>query len=237
MGRKYSIGSFPLTSYLSTPTLYYRSSGSRSSLDISFVPFSLALSYSWELLQHLGSDHLPILVTVLFLCALSPQPTSPFFNFQKVLWDDFAFYFDSHRPSATKYSSVSLSSSATLFTSLALSAVKFPIPFGHVKCQLQAWWSPEVEEAAIERRKTFAGAHRSDEDCQAYISASRHVLSVIAKVKIEAWQATCSYLCLLNLTLNLCILFFVLSPALHSLLLICPTVPFPGSRLWSLPTT
>ena len=43
-----------------TSTLLHRSSGSRSSPDISFAPSSLALSCSWEVLQHLGSDHLPI---------------------------------------------------------------------------------------------------------------------------------------------------------------------------------
>ena len=36
----------------------------------------------------------------------------------------------------------------------------------------------------------FAAAHKSDEDCQAYISASRHNSSVIAKAKAEVWQAT-----------------------------------------------
>ena len=45
-----------------------------------------------------------------------------------------------------------------------------------------------------ERRKAFAAAHRSDEDCQAYISASRHASSVIAKAKTEVWQTTCSSL-------------------------------------------
>ena len=49
-----------------------------------------------------------------------------------------------------------------------------------------------MEEAVSERRKVFAAAHRSDEDRQAYNSASRHVSSVIAKA--EAWQATCSSL-------------------------------------------
>ena len=51
-----------------------------------------------------------------------------------------------------------------------------------------------MEEAVSERRKTFAAAHRSDEDRQACISASRCVLSVIAKAKAEAWQTTCSSL-------------------------------------------
>ena len=47
-----------------------------------------------------------------------------------------------------------------------------------------------MEEAVSERRKAFATAHRSDEDRQAYISASRRASSVIAKAKAEAWQAT-----------------------------------------------
>ena len=49
-----------------------------------------------------------------------------------------------------------------------------------------------MEQAVSERRKAFAAAHRSDQDRQAYISASRCALSVIAKA--EAWQTTCSSL-------------------------------------------
>ena len=45
-----------------------------------------------------------------------------------------------------------------------------------------------------ERRKAFAIAHRSDEDRQAYISASRLASSVITIAKAEAWQTTCSSL-------------------------------------------
>ena len=51
-----------------------------------------------------------------------------------------------------------------------------------------------MEEAVSERRKAFAAAHKSDEDRQDYISASRHASSVIAKAKAEAWQTTCSSL-------------------------------------------
>ena len=51
-----------------------------------------------------------------------------------------------------------------------------------------------MESAVSERRKAFAAAHRSDEDRQAYISASRRASSVIAKAKAEAWQTTSSSL-------------------------------------------
>ena len=180
--------------YPDAPTLIHRSSGSRSSPDISFAPSSLALSCSWEVLQDLGSDHLPILLSVPVSPVFHPNERPPSFNFQKARWDDFASYIDSHCPSAEEYSSLSLSSAAALFTSLALNAAKSSIPLGRIKRHLKARWSAEVEGAVSERRKAFAAAHSSDEDRQAYISASRRASSVIAKAKLEAWQTTCSSL-------------------------------------------
>ena len=177
-----------------TPTLLHRSSGSRSSPDISFAPSTLALSCSWEVLQDLGSDHLPILLSVPLSPVFRPNERPPSFNFQTARWDYFASYFDSHCPSAEEYSS--LSSAAALFTSLALNAAKSSIPFGRIKRPPKAWWSAEVEEAVSERRKAFAAAHTSNEDRQAYISASRRASSVIAKAKAEAWQTICSSLSL-----------------------------------------
>ena len=106
-------------------------------------------------------------------------------------------YFDSYCSSAEEYySSLSLSSAAALYTSLALNAAKSSISFRSIKRHSKAWWSAEVEGAVSERRKAFAAAHRSDEDHQAYISASRRASSVIAKAKTktEAWQTTCTSL-------------------------------------------
>ena len=127
----------------------------------------------------------------LSLRSFAPTSAPPSFNFQKARWDGFASYIDSHCPSAKEYSSLPLSSAAALFTSLALNAAKSSIPFGRIKRPLKAWWSAEMESAVSERRKAFAAAHRSDEDRQAYISASRRASSVIAKAKAEAWQTTC----------------------------------------------
>ena len=146
------------------------------------------------MLQDLGSDHLPILLSVPLSPVFRPNERPPSFNFQKARWDGFASYFDSHRSSAEEYSSLSLSSAAALFTYLALNAAKSSIPFGRIKRPSKAWWSAEVEQAISERRKAFVAAHRSDEDRQAYISASRRASSVIAKAKAEAWQTTCTSL-------------------------------------------
>ena len=104
------------------PTLLHRSSGSRSYPDVSFALFSLALSCSWEVLQNLCSNHLPILLTVPLSPVFRPNERLPFMNFRKDRQDDFAFYFDSHCP-AEKYSSLFLSFAAVLFTSLTLNAL------------------------------------------------------------------------------------------------------------------
>ena len=146
------------------------------------------------MLQDLGSDHLPNLLSVPLSPVFRPNECPPFFNFQKARWDDFASYFDSHCPSAEEYSSLSLASAAALFTSLAMNAAKSSISFGRIKRPPKAWWSAEVEEAVSERCRAFATAHRSDKDRQAYISASRRASSVIAKAKAEAWQTTCTSL-------------------------------------------
>ena len=146
------------------------------------------------MLQDPGSDHLPILLSVPLSPVFRPNERPPSFNFQKARWDGFVSYIDSHCPSAEKYSSLSLSSAAALFTSLALNGAKSSISFGRIKRYPKAWWSAEVESAVSKRRKAFAAAHRSDEDRQAYISASRRASSVIAKAKKEAWQTTCSSL-------------------------------------------
>ena len=145
------------------------------------------------MLQDLGSDHLPILLSIPLSPVFRLNERPPSFNFQKARWDGFASYFDSHCSFAEEYSSLFVFSAAALFTSLTLNAAKSSIPFGRIK-RPQTWWSAEVEQAVSERRKAFAAAHRSDEDRQAYISTSRRASSVISKAKTEGWQTTCSSL-------------------------------------------
>ena len=65
------------------PTLLYRSSGSCSSPEISFVPFLFALSCFWEVLQDLGSDHLTILLPVPLSPIFCPNKSPPFLQLSK----------------------------------------------------------------------------------------------------------------------------------------------------------
>ena len=96
-----------------------------------------------------------------------------------------------------------------------------------------------MEQAVGERRKAFAAAHRSDEDRQAYISASRRASSVIAKDKAEAWQTICSSLSpIFNLNSVYSLLHSIAgSSSLSSSSPNFQTVILPGNRLRSMPLT
>ena len=117
----------PTPNDLYIPTLLHRSSGSRFSSDIFFAFSYLALSCSWEVLQHLGSDHLPILLSVPLSPVFCPNKRRISFNFLKARWNDFASYFGCHCSFAEEYSFLSLSSAAAFFTSLALNVAKSSI--------------------------------------------------------------------------------------------------------------
>ena len=154
------------------------STGSRSSPDISFAPCFLLLLR--DVLEDLGSNHLPILLIV-SLCPVFQNSIRPFPSIFRKLVGLTAFYFDFHCPFSEKYSS--LSSASALFTFLTLNAAKSSIPFGRIKPQPNAWWSAEVEEAVSERRKAFPSIYRSNDVRQALISSFRHASSVIAKAE------------------------------------------------------
>ena len=191
------------------------------------------------MLQDLGSDHFPILLTVPLSPVFRPNERTHFFNFQKAVEMTLPI---------TLTLTVLLERNTRLFLYpllllslllLTLNAPKLSISFGRIKCQSQAWWFAEVEEAVSKICKTFAAAHRSDEDRRAYISAYRRASSVMANAKAEAWHATCSSLSCPNLTQNLCTLSFVLSlpllPLLTSQLFLYQGVGFGLRRLPEIP--
>ena len=236
-GRKYSTGLFFWPLPLNDPetsTLLHRSSGSRSSPDISFAPSSLSLSCCWEVLQNLDSDHLPILLSIPLSPVFRPNERPPSFNFQKARWDGFPSYFDSHCPSAEEYSSLSLSSAAALFTSLTLNAAKYSIPFGRIKRHPKAWWSPEVEEARLSLPLTEV--MKIARLTSPLLDAPRQS-SPRPRLRHGRRLALLSHL---SLTLNLYTLFFALLLALPPRLpplLTFLTALLPGNRLRSMPLT
>ena len=67
-----------------TPTLLHCSTGSHSSPEIFCASSTQALSCFWEVLQHLGSDHLPILLSVPLSPVISPNERPLFSTFRNL---------------------------------------------------------------------------------------------------------------------------------------------------------
>ena len=81
-------------SNLQTPTRL-PPNGLPSSLDITLVESSLATSVSWQVLLTLGSDHLPILLSLPGTTVGKPLPHRSYKNFKKANWDIFEGLVDS----------------------------------------------------------------------------------------------------------------------------------------------
>ena len=73
------------------PIFLHCSFGSQLFPDVAFAPSSFALFWFWKALQDLGSDHLPILLTIPLCPVFCPNKRFPSFSFQKARWDDFPF--------------------------------------------------------------------------------------------------------------------------------------------------
>ena len=175
-------------------TLVSTAHGSRTSPDLSLAPSALAPRCSWSVLPDLGSDHLPLSITIRLSHHFAPNQRKPAFNFQKADWDVFSSTLTSLCPDPVSYSSLSLSKAVKLFTSIVLQAAKSSVPFGRTHQPPKAWWSPELSELVQKRRAALSKAHISEEHRQAYRSAHREVSAAVAKAKAEAWQRKASSL-------------------------------------------
>ena len=158
------------------------------------VPAPISGRCDWRVLPDLGSDHLPIHITIPISPVIDSHNRPPSFNYGKARWTDFQSAFEDCCPPLSDIGRLSLSEANETFTNLILDAATFAIPYGSINRSSKAWWSPEISEAVANRRKAFATAHRSEQDRQAYIAISRYTSTVIRKAKTEAWQRTCSSL-------------------------------------------
>ena len=233
-----SAGSSPRTSSPSSllaPALLRRSSGGRSSPDVSFAPSALAFSCSWGVLRGLGSDHLPVLLSVPLSPVFRPGGRPPSFGFRRARWDDFASCFDSRCPAAEECSSLSLSSAAALFASLAVDAAGSSVPFGRIGRPPGAWWSAGVGGRLVEDvglLLLLAGVVGVAGLASPPLGVPRRSLPGLGRGRRPA------LLFHLGLILDLCALFFALLLALLPRLLPLLTflaVPLPGGRLRSVP--
>ena len=157
-------------------TLLHRATGNRSSPDLSLVPARLASKCTWQTLPDLGSDHLPISITIPTSPIINSFHRPPSFNYNKARWDEYLTYIDTHCPTPSNFTTLSLSEATHTFTKLLNDAATSAIPFGSINRPAKAWWSPEVADAVAKRRKAFAN-----------LPSSTSHLSTLSHSDISAW--------------------------------------------------
>ena len=80
-------------------TLLYRATDNRSSPDLSLVPAQISSKCTWQIVPDLGSDHLPISITIPTSPLINSIHRPPSFNNNKARWYDYLTYIDTHCPS------------------------------------------------------------------------------------------------------------------------------------------
>ena len=136
-------------------TLLHCATGNRPSPDLSLVPARIASKCTWQTLPDLGSDHLPISITIPTSPLINSFHRPPSFNYNKARWDDYLTYIDTHCPTPSNFTTLSLSEATHTFTKLLNDAATSAIPFGSINCPAKAWWSSEVADAVAKRRTLF----------------------------------------------------------------------------------
>ena len=134
-------------------TLLRRATGNRSFPDLSLVPARIASKCTWQTLPDLGSDHLPISITIPTSPIINSFHRPPSFNYNKTRWDDYLTYIDTHCPTPSNFTTLSLSEATHTFTKLLNDAATSAIPFGSINRPAKAWWSPEVADAVAKHQR------------------------------------------------------------------------------------
>ena len=114
-----------------SPTLFYHSTGSRSSPDILLAPASLAPHCEWRTLHGLGSDHLPIEIVLPLFPVRQPNTRPPKFNYKKTSWDIYQSYIAEHLPSLD-FDALNIHQAAHSSSLFLVEAAKASIPFGRL---------------------------------------------------------------------------------------------------------
>jgi len=156
--------------------------------DVSFALASWEQHLSWRIGNHVGSDHLPIVIEIAGgKPAKSPRRKA---TYKKADWDLFHQSLDEALQD-WDISPPTTATRANAFLSAAiLKAAKKAIPKGSRKTQC-AWWSSEVEDAVILRRQAQEALKADPDDdmkATAYQEAAAAAQTTTNDAKTKLWR-------------------------------------------------
>ena len=178
-----------LQNKLSPPTLLHRTHNTVSRPDLTIVSSDLKNRCSTQVLEDLGSDHLPILTTV----KMNQKYHSKFrarWNFKKANWEKFETLTNALLGPIETTESIDVTSNK--ITTAILQAANASIPRGCRK-NYRPFWNNEIQQAVTERKSARKDLEKtpSVENRIKYNKASAIVKRQVNLAKKEKWANTC----------------------------------------------
>ena len=177
----------------SKPTLLHKAHGTLHRPDLTLVSADIHSICSAEVLNGIGSDHLPILTSFV----LGRQPNRrrrSRWNFRKADWQKFSRELDTDLD-IKAISEMEENDANDHITKAILKAAKSAIPRGSVK-NYSPFWNKELEKAVSERqaaRKNYE-ENNSQENRRKYNKAVAETKLLTKQLKKEAWTEKCGEL-------------------------------------------
>ena len=155
--------------------------------DITIVHSSVASSCSWDVLETIGSDHLPIQL-VIGSSGMKEEETKRKYNFNKTDWEKYSSVCD--RSLSEWNEDMSLEKNYKVLIETMQKAAKESTPFTKVGGNRKPWWSSLCESAKRSMKDAFSLLRRSpcEENVERYKNAKKMFADTIREEKRRSWR-------------------------------------------------
>ena len=170
-----------------SPTHFSRSSGTESAPDVTIVHASRMERFEWKVIDDLGSDHKPILITYEVQSKIPPVNDTPKYKWRlkEARWPEFREEVEKNIPTYYHRKKTTLKLEKTL-RKIIIKAANKHIGKKKVNNKSRAWMTKDIKEAIGQRNTLRKTATRNREE---WIEACRKVSSMIKEEKSRQWKA------------------------------------------------
>ena len=187
-----------LTSLVSTdtPTTFLSSTGNESRPDQAIVSADILDRVERNVLEDIGSDHLPSLITVRKAIKVDRGAQKNRWNFKKAKWHEFTKELEKKlNEFSENRDTLSIEEREKRLIDAILQSAKRHIPRGHVR-RFKPHWNAELD-AAVKRRRTQREVYRKKPSLtnrSRYNALTRRAKRVSSGEKVNSWCTKCTSL-------------------------------------------
>ena len=168
-------------------THLHRASGSQSSPDLTICHAVKQSKSTWTTLESIGSDHLPILVTLHWFEKTHNLTKTKVKSWKKADWHLYRMITEEKFSEWTTTKPTNLKSAFHLFCKTITRADSEAIPSGTVK-RPAPWWNEKAKEAVRNRNEARKKAHLSDAARTEWNNKNKECKRIIIQEKTKSWK-------------------------------------------------